>query len=178
MMTSRPTSGPVKKRTAQEELPKKIRVKNGWNSYLTDDDRFKLSKEEIIKKKNLYVSRHNIFVADTNIPSEKRTKSSVRRKKTDSIFPKDEYSDLSLRRVNIRSNPVEWSEDDDYSTSSEHSTNPINLTALDMISKRPKSRSQEKDFEDELNLRSCSRIRSGTSNKSMILIKPGMTLQP
>lgn len=42
-----------------------------WNSYLTDGDRFKMTKEEELRKKQLYVSRHNILAADSDIIASK-----------------------------------------------------------------------------------------------------------
>ena len=51
-----------------------------WNSYLTDDDKFKLSKQELLQKKKLLVSKHNILTNSgscTTVP----VKSKVRKVK-------------------------------------------------------------------------------------------------
>jgi hypothetical protein len=45
-----------------------------WNDYLTDENRFKLSKEEMLKKKRMYVSKHNIFLSAARTSRPKATK--------------------------------------------------------------------------------------------------------
>jgi hypothetical protein len=42
-------------------LKRRVKPKPAWSSYLTDDNRFALTKEEILRKKQLLISKHNIL---------------------------------------------------------------------------------------------------------------------
>jgi hypothetical protein len=66
----------------------RAKPKPEWSDYLTEDNRFALTKEEILKKKQLLVSRHNILNGTSKIstPSPKATT----KNKTSS--PKNPYS--------------------------------------------------------------------------------------
>jgi hypothetical protein len=46
-----------------------------WNMHLTDDDQFKLTKQELLKKKKMLLSKHNILTNGGNTP----VKTKVRR---------------------------------------------------------------------------------------------------
>ena len=49
-------------RKRQAKTPKRReKPRPEWNSYLTDDDRFKLPKEKVLERKSLFVSKHNIM---------------------------------------------------------------------------------------------------------------------
>jgi hypothetical protein len=87
-----------------------------WDNYLTDPDRFKLTKEEIIMKKQALISKHNIFsmfgdqdglstpstrgrsASVTSTSSKKRDVSSdrmIKDKKKNIIKVSEAYSNLS-----------------------------------------------------------------------------------
>jgi hypothetical protein len=50
--------------------------KDDWNTYLTDADQYKVPEEEIVKKKQQYVSKHNIL-SDQYQPPKPKTKLKV-----------------------------------------------------------------------------------------------------
>jgi len=70
------------------------RTRPSWNTYLTDGDQFKLSREEILRKKKLLVSKHNIL---TSKPPTRRTRP-VRRPRSKKTGADDGSSYQSVRR--------------------------------------------------------------------------------
>lgn len=62
--TSKKMSPQVKKRTVP---------KQEWNSYLTDADRYKMSKEEILRKKGLLLSKHNELHEESGHVAQQRS---------------------------------------------------------------------------------------------------------
>ena len=61
------------------------RSKRGeWNSYLTDADQYKLSKNEILEKKKLFISKNNLVVTSSlSTVTKQKGKTSSFRRKTD-----------------------------------------------------------------------------------------------
>jgi hypothetical protein len=81
-----------------------------WNSYLTEDDKFKLSNEEILKKKQLLLSKNNILTSPLKSVVRKRQSSSAKNKKSqmnNNLTPgevsSDEESDILLDKVAAKS---------------------------------------------------------------------------
>ena len=69
MLNQRKKSHPLKlgmnKKSSIPVKNKAPKPKQEWNSYLTDADQYKATKEDLLKKKQLLVSKHNIL-ADNN----------------------------------------------------------------------------------------------------------------
>ena len=57
----------------------KKKGKNEWNSYLTDGNQYKLSKEEILEKKKLLVSKNNTFLSPKLLSPETANHHSVKK---------------------------------------------------------------------------------------------------
>ena len=55
--------------------PIRVRAKPAWSDYLTEDNKFALSREEVLRRKGTLLSKHNVFngnnKSDKNINSRK-----------------------------------------------------------------------------------------------------------
>jgi hypothetical protein len=74
-----PSTLSAKRRNQQVPQKKKcvpFIPKDDWNTYLTDADQYKVPEEEIVKKKQQYVSKHNIL-SDQYQPPKPKTKLKV-----------------------------------------------------------------------------------------------------
>lgn len=60
-------------------VKKKLQRKQEWNDYLTEDNQFRISPEELLKKKQLLVSKHNILSEQYQPP---KLKTKVKQLKT------------------------------------------------------------------------------------------------
>lgn len=63
-MSRSTTTSPQKKSSHNTPSPTSLKPKTPkkeWNSYLTDDDRFKVTKQELLRRKQLMISKHNIL---------------------------------------------------------------------------------------------------------------------
>lgn len=67
--------------------------KKEWNSYLTDTDSFKLSKEEMIKRKALLLSKHNILTNPAASKPKNITKIPKKKERTEYIYRENYSSD-------------------------------------------------------------------------------------
>jgi hypothetical protein len=84
-LTSSPSS-------AQQAKRRKLALekKAEWNTYLTDANRFRVTDEEIMKKKSLLVSKHNIL-SDQYQPSKIKSKGKIL--KASKLLQEDENDD-------------------------------------------------------------------------------------
>jgi hypothetical protein len=41
--------------------PRKVKPKPAWSEYLTEDNKFALSTDEIVRRKETLLSKHNIY---------------------------------------------------------------------------------------------------------------------
>lgn len=85
-----------------------MKVKPAWNDYLTENDRFKLTEEELLKKKKLYVSKNNIMSPGyepprsvlqqrgSKEPSKSYKASSDQKEKETESDEKEEFTSLDL----------------------------------------------------------------------------------
>lgn len=71
---SRAYGSPVGPRTSSSG-----RKKPEWNDRATEDDKYKLTKDELLKKKKMYVSKHNVFASgNTSLSSTRKKKAPAR----------------------------------------------------------------------------------------------------
>jgi hypothetical protein len=86
---SKVTSSPS---SAQQAKRRKLALekKAEWNTYLTDANRFRVTDEEIMKKKSLLVSKHNIL-SDQYQPSKIKSKGKIL--KATKLLQEDENDD-------------------------------------------------------------------------------------
>ena len=76
MATKKPIYGNV-----HATSKRKTNSKSEWNSNFTDDDKYKLSQEEVLRRKKLYISKHNILTSSPNtfVSMKSNVKSGKRR---------------------------------------------------------------------------------------------------
>jgi hypothetical protein len=56
------TSASIKSRKkASDNSARKVRPKKEWNLYLTDENKYSVSREELLKRKALFISKHNVL---------------------------------------------------------------------------------------------------------------------
>jgi hypothetical protein len=85
--------------------------KKAWNGYLTDDDKFKMSKSEILRRKSLLISKNNILLVDSKMAIQKKKINNTLRKlqkyenfDTDVIAKSNfEFDDPTFQRPEITS---------------------------------------------------------------------------
>lgn len=70
--------------TAQHSSDRKT-ARPTWNMYLTDDDQFKLTKQELLKKKKMMISKHNILTNGGNTPVKSKVRKIKRTPKKESV---------------------------------------------------------------------------------------------
>lgn len=80
----------------------KSRRKQEWNSYLTDGNRFKITKEELEKRKKLLESKHNIL-SDNYQPPKLTHKAKMKIKKLTEETIEEQESNLESMSANVGS---------------------------------------------------------------------------
>ena len=119
-MSSR-SSKPVNK-TQSRARPSAKRNESGWNTYLTDDT-YKISQESVLKKKQLYVSKHNILL-ESNINKSAPRKTKIIRKKI--VQDDDSFiSDLADNNLHVDGDALDFLDSEDFGDSMQQFNNPI-----------------------------------------------------
>lgn len=96
-----------------------------WNSYLTPDGQYALSKDEILRRKQLTISKHNILHSDS-VHSSSILKSADLASSSSSDRASSSY--LTPKKF------LESSRDDSHVSTGERSSVSQNVTALDLLS--------------------------------------------
>ena len=53
----------------QASLPRRMKAKPAWSDYLTEDNKFALSKEEMLRRKQTMLSKNSIFNGNSKSPT-------------------------------------------------------------------------------------------------------------
>jgi hypothetical protein len=53
----------------QTPLPRRMKAKPAWSDYLTEDNKFALTKEEILRRKQTMLSKNSIFNGTSRSPT-------------------------------------------------------------------------------------------------------------
>lgn len=78
-----------RKAIARKSSPQRqSRPKPEWNDYLTDPNRFKVSEEDLLKKKRLLVSKNNILAPEYQPPSVRSAMATPRRSESSQSTPR------------------------------------------------------------------------------------------
>jgi hypothetical protein len=99
------------------------RRKPEWHADISDLDRYKLTKEEMLRKKSLFVSKHNIFASPS--ASNSSSKKTMRKKRESTAKPEtDRIKDPLLELTSLDYLKEEVDED--------HSDNSVSSSAGDI----------------------------------------------
>lgn len=141
-----------------------------WNNYLTDND-YKLSKEELIKKKKLFVSKNNILIDfEEGIGSKKRYnglhKTTKRQFASTSMLAS---SSGKLRKGKKEVILAQKSDDHDDSSVDCHDFNDdCEITALDMLIQGEDDLPHVNDFHETPERSSRRSYHAGGNSKSSV----------
>ena len=116
--------------------PRRVKAKPAWSDYLTADNKFALSSEEILRRKQALLSRHNVF---NNAP---RTYNDSRKEVPERQANKGEISNTQ-KLLNARSkkginNRTFTAYHDNIHAEAFPKDNQKDLTSLDLVSSRHK----------------------------------------
>lgn len=110
---------------------RRVKAKPAWSDYLTEDNRFALTKEEILKRKQALLSKNNVFNGNAKTSSSQSYSYNGRVKVSQNS---ERFKSSTVRRATNGSPSYSAAdESDDNSISRKQSGN---LTALDLVSKK------------------------------------------
>lgn len=108
-----------------------MKAKPAWSDYLTEDNRFALTKEEVLKRKQALLSKNNVFNGNTKTFSSQSYSYNGRVKVSQNS---ERFTGSNSRRSAYAArNDGAGDESDDSSVSRRQSGN---LTALDLVSRK------------------------------------------
>ena len=106
----------------QATLPRRMKAKPAWSDYLTEDNKFALTKEEMLRRKQTMLSKNSIFNGNSKSPTSYLQSSS--RKTADTAKNRSNH-DVSSKKMN-----------NDFPTESTFLPKKSEeFTALDLLSK-------------------------------------------
>ena len=113
--------------------PKRVKGKPAWSDYLTADNKFALSSEEILRRKQTLLSRHNVFNSTTGNFSDLHKQSSATRDGKGLISNTQKLLDARIKKGN--NNKPYY---DDLDAEAFPKGDKDDMTALDLVSTRHK----------------------------------------
>jgi hypothetical protein len=118
---------------SKKPLPttRRVKAKPAWSDYLTVDNRFALTKEEVLKRKQALLSKNNVFNGNAKTSTSQPYSYNGRVKVSQNS---ERFTGSTYRRlVNAARSDGAGDESDDSSVSRRQSGN---LTALDLVSRK------------------------------------------
>jgi hypothetical protein len=138
-------------RTISKPLP-------SWNTYLTDDN-YKISEEELLKRKQMHMSKHNILL-DGGAEKTKRT----------------------IKKKIVKKQPKAQADMDNDSVVSELEAHDRHIDAIDMLDDEEESRQQRGNKENKQNGAArpsfCSTVKTRASSTPRAVRLPGTPSKP
>lgn len=118
---------------SKKPLPttRRVKAKPAWSDYLTEDNRFALTKEEVLKRKQALLSKNNVFNGNAKTSGSQSYSYNGRVKASQNS---ERFTGSNYRRsANVARSNGAGDESDDSSVSRRQSGN---LTALDLVSRK------------------------------------------
>ena len=100
----------------QSSSGRRVAAKKEWNTNLTDDDKYKLSKEEMMRRKKLFISKHNILTSSPHALTTGKSRPMRRRV----------VKSRTVKNKNV-------ADDDEISNSDDLSSTLDDITSLDLL---------------------------------------------
>ena len=109
--------------------PRRVKAKPAWSDYLTVDNKFALSNEEILRRRQTLLSKHNVFNGNTKSSSTR--KSSIASRNHQGSSNTQRMTDTRCKNVVGLGPSEEFYEDDEAEG---FPNDPENMDALDLVS--------------------------------------------
>ena len=116
--------------------PRRVKAKPAWSDYLTADNKFALSSEEILRRKQALLSRHNVFNSASRTYNDSRKELPVRQSNKGEISNTQKL--LNARSKKGINNRTSTAHNDNFHTKAFPKDNQEDMTSLDLVSSRHK----------------------------------------
>ena len=116
--------------------PRRVKAKPAWSDYLTADNKFALSSEEILRRKQALLSRHNVFNNAPRTYNDSSKELPVRQANKSGISNTQKL--LNARSKKGINNRTFTAYHDNIHTEAFPKDNQKDMTSLDIVSSRHK----------------------------------------